>query len=334
MPDGRYRLRVTLGGDDRTITIPTRSWSTPIRPPMEISRVTRSATAVVIHFLAGRVRAVRWRCSRSQVGSSKTVIARPRRTSILARLRAGQLRLSTMAVDRPPPATRTPDPPPVRREGAVTGAELGSVLAAAGLVPLLATADLRLRAAGFVAWTAGSSCWPPTCCTRRSRRVRVDATDRPALAAAGLIVGVARARSRRWLPVAGRGCCCSPRWRRRRPASRCTPAGEAHLLLPLYAVLAVGWAVLGALELLRGEARRRSWAGPGGSAAAVLLLERALAAWSADQHQGGIEMLFFLLPFGFLLAARWRRCRRRSRDLRLALIVQVSLGLVFAAVAF
>ena len=37
----------------------------------------------------------------------------------------------------------------------MTGAELGSVVASAGLVPLLCAGDLRLRATGYVAWTVG-----------------------------------------------------------------------------------------------------------------------------------------------------------------------------------
>jgi len=46
-----------------------------------------------------------------------------------------------------------------------------------------------------------------------------------------------------------------------------------------------------------------------------------------------VQLLFFYLPFGFLLA-RVAAIRPSLRDLRLALGVQVLLGIVFAAVAF
>ena len=70
----------------------------------------------------------------------------------------------------------------------MTGAELGSVIAAAGLVPLLCAADLRLRAAGFVAWTAGVVVLAADLLHSPIARVRVQVTDRPALAAGGAIV--------------------------------------------------------------------------------------------------------------------------------------------------
>jgi len=81
----------------------------------------------------------------------------------------------------------------------MTGAELGSVIAAAGLVPLLCAADLRLRAAGFVAWTAGVVVLAADLLHSPIARVRVQVTDRPALAAGGAIVGLAVLIGAAWL---------------------------------------------------------------------------------------------------------------------------------------
>jgi hypothetical protein len=215
----------------------------------------------------------------------------------------------------------------------VTGAELGSVLAAAGLVPLLCLPDLRLRAAGFIAFTAGICVLAADLLHSPIARVRVQVTDRPALAAGAAIVGLATLAGAAWLL-------------RRRPwllliaAVATAPAripvhaaGEdAHLLLPLYAVLAVGWLVLG-WSLLRGDAAAPQLGWAGRFASAFLLWSAISLSWSADSHQGGIELLFFLLPFGLLAAlvaagplGRW--------ELRLALIVQVVLGVGFALVGF
>jgi hypothetical protein len=215
----------------------------------------------------------------------------------------------------------------------VTGAELGSVIASAGLVPLLCAGDLRLRAAGYVAWTVGVVVLAADLLHSPIARVRVQVTDRPALAAGAAVVGLAVLVAAAWLL-------------RRRPwllliaAVATAPAripvhaaGEdAHLLLPLYAVLAVGWAVLG-WSLLRGDAAAPQLGWAGRFAAAFVLWSGISLSWSADPHQGGIEMLFFLLPFGLLTVlvasgpmGRW--------ELRLALAVQVVLGAAFALVAF
>jgi len=73
----------------------------------------------------------------------------------------------------------------------VTGAELGSVLAAAGLVPLLCLPDLRLRAAGFIAFTAGICVLAADLLHSPIARTRVEVSDRPALAFGAGVVGLA-----------------------------------------------------------------------------------------------------------------------------------------------
>ena len=90
----------------------------------------------------------------------------------------------------------------------MSGAELGSVIAAAGLVPLLCAADLRLRAAGFVAWTAGIVVLAADLLHSPIARVRVQVTDRPALAAGAGDRRAGRAdRGGAGCSAAGRGCC-------------------------------------------------------------------------------------------------------------------------------
>ena len=54
--------------------------------------------------------------------------------------------------------------------------------------------------------------------------------------------------------------------------------------------------------------------------------------WSADGHQGAIEVLFFYLPFG-LMVARLTQLRVDRRALTGALTVQTVLAVVFATVA-
>jgi len=51
-PDGQYRLAVTLGDDDRTITIPAPINLDTVAPTVAVTRVDRTPRSVVVHFLA------------------------------------------------------------------------------------------------------------------------------------------------------------------------------------------------------------------------------------------------------------------------------------------
>src|SRR4029078_1822924 len=107
---------------------------------------------------------------------------------------------------------------------------------------------------------------------------------------------------------------------------------QANLLVPLYGVL-LAVALAHAYTLARGRGQRPQmglvvWTMPaliGWSAISLL--------WSTDSHQGGVEMLFFYLPFGYL-ATRIVALRPTLSQLRLMLYTDVALALVFAAVAF
>jgi O-antigen ligase len=215
----------------------------------------------------------------------------------------------------------------------MTGTEAGSIIAAAGLAGLLVSGDRRVRAAAFAAWAAGGAVLAADLLHSPIARIRVDATGRPALAAAGLIVGLAalavgafvahRHTTLTLLAVVAAA-----------PARIPLHAGgqQANLLVPLYAIV-LAMAAASAYELVTGSERPPSL-GPVGWAAAALVGWSAVSLlWSADGRQGGVEMLFFYLPFGFLLT-RLAAIRPTEQQLRWMLSVQVALGLLFAAVAF
>ena len=66
----------------------------------------------------------------------------------------------------------------------MTGSQAGAILAAAGLAPLLGTSDRRLRTAGFAAWAAGVLVMAADLLHKPIASIRVDASSRPAVAAA------------------------------------------------------------------------------------------------------------------------------------------------------
>ena len=107
---------------------------------------------------------------------------------------------------------------------------------------------------------------------------------------------------------------------------------EANLLVPMYGVVAAA-AVVAGWRMLRGapDPVRLGWIG--WAAAALIMFSALSMLWTVDPHEGSVEMLFFYLPFGFLLA-RLGGLAPGTRDLKVALGVQVALALVFAAVAF
>jgi hypothetical protein len=214
----------------------------------------------------------------------------------------------------------------------MTGAQIGSIVAAAGLVPLLVTSDRRLRLAGLAAWIAGYVVLMADLLHGPIATLRVDATDRPVLAAVAIVATVAAIAvgtlvALRW-PIAVLFAAVAT-------ASARIPvhtAGEdAKLLLPLYGVIAVVVAVI-AIELLTGRARPPALGRIGWAAGGFVLWTTISLLWSADERQGAVQILFFYLPFGLLLAYL-ATLRPRLSDLRNALGIQVALAVAFAGVA-
>jgi O-antigen ligase/polysaccharide polymerase Wzy-like membrane protein len=214
----------------------------------------------------------------------------------------------------------------------VTGAQVGSIIGAAGLVPLLVTSDRRLRLAGLAAWIAGYVVLMADLLHAPIATLRVDATDRPLLAVAGVIVlaaatAVGALVALRWpIAVLLAAVATAPA---RIPVH--TAGEDAKLLLPLYGVIAVMVAVMG-IELVLGRARAPALGRIGWAAAGFVLWTAVSLLWSADEQQGGVQILFFYLPFGLLLAYL-ATLRPRLTDLRNALGIQVLLAIVFAGVA-
>ena len=113
MPDGRYRLAVTLGNDDRTITIPSPILVDTQGPSVAITRVDRTPRHVVIHFLPSEGRAL----TLQQIEFGGKVIGEhPTRRGLskfsLRNREPGVYVLSIIAVDHA--GNTTPDPPTVR----------------------------------------------------------------------------------------------------------------------------------------------------------------------------------------------------------------------------
>ena len=215
----------------------------------------------------------------------------------------------------------------------MSGEQAGSVLAALGLVPLLTMRDPRLRALGFAAWSVGVLIVAGDLLSSPIATLRVEATRRPALATAGIVAGLIGLAVAAWL---------LDRWPwlllvaavAAAPARVPFHAGgqEANLLVPMYGVIAAA-AVVAGWRMLRGapDPVRLGWVG--WAAAALILFSALSMLWTVDRHEGAVEMLFFYLPFGFLLA-RLGGLTPGTRDLKLALGVQVALALLFAGVAF
>ena len=215
----------------------------------------------------------------------------------------------------------------------MTGTEAGAIVAAAGLVPLLTASRRQLRLAGLAVWVAGMLILAGDLLHSPIAAFRVDASNRPALAAAAAVFGIAALAVGGWI---------AHRWPTlvlmavvaAAPARIPLHAGgaKANLLVPLYAVIAA--VVVAAAYELVSDRERPPVLGPIGWAAAALIGWSAISLlWSPDGQQGGVQMLFFYLPFGFLLS-RLAAIPLDARRLRWMLTVQVALGLVFAAAAF
>ncbi|MGZ4431865.1 MAG: hypothetical protein ACXVYV_09515, partial [Gaiellales bacterium] len=73
----------------------------------------------------------------------------------------------------------------------MSGAQAGGLIAAAGLAPLLLSGRQALRVAGFAAWVAGVVIMAADLLHSPIAEVRVSASNRPALAVAAALVGLA-----------------------------------------------------------------------------------------------------------------------------------------------
>jgi hypothetical protein len=113
VPDGRYRLAVTLGDDDRTITIPSPILVDTQGPSVAITRVDRTPRHVIIHFLPSEGRAATFQ---RIALDGKTIDEHPTRRGLskfsLRNRDPGTYVLSIIAVDHA--GNQTPNPPTVR----------------------------------------------------------------------------------------------------------------------------------------------------------------------------------------------------------------------------
>ena len=204
----------------------------------------------------------------------------------------------------------------------------GSILGAAGLVPLLACSGLWVRRAGYLAWAIGSALVAASLLSSTvSHLVHHPVEGAAAMLAAVVVVVAGGYLAHRhpwwflWAVVA-----TAPA---RIPFS--LGGASANLLVPLYVVIAAGAAAAG-YELAIGRDRSPRLGYVGWALGAFVAWSGISMAWSVDRHHGSIEMLFFYLPFGFL-TARLGQLRERPGGLRVALAVQVALAVVFGAVA-
>jgi hypothetical protein len=209
----------------------------------------------------------------------------------------------------------------------------GSVIAAAGLAPLLVASDLRLRRAGFVAWVVGCALLAASLLSHTITHVRVTLTGRPLLGLAAVVIGVGA------LVAGGYVAHRSPAlvlWAAVAAAPARIPVtvggSSANLLLPLYLVIAcIAAAAAYELAIGRDEPPAAGWIG--WTLAAFVGISALSMTWTVDGYRGGVAMLFFYLPFAFL-AARLSRLHPGRRELTGAVAIQVGLGVLFALVAF
>jgi hypothetical protein len=208
----------------------------------------------------------------------------------------------------------------------------GAILAALGLAPLLTSGDLRARRLGFAVWAVGSLVVADSVLSGFITDARHTTRSHPPLAAAAVVVGVGGVAAIAWLAQR------AP-WLYLCAAVAAAPIripftvghSSANVLLPLYVVIAGGAVGLG-YELLRGRDTPPRLGRVGVVLAAFVLWSAISLAWSADHNRGGVDVLFFYLPFGILIA-RLGQLRERPRGLRMAFAVQLALAAVFGAVA-
>lgn len=209
---------------------------------------------------------------------------------------------------------------------------LGSILAAAGLVPLLTLSRRGPRAAGLVAFVVGAAILATQVASTQITHLRHSAGQRPAEAAVAGLVAVAIVivcgvigRRRPWLL----GLAAIATAPARIPVG--VGSTSSNLLLPLYAVV-TAMIVATALDLVAGDEQPPVLGSIGWAVAGLVGWSAISTLWTIDGHKGGVEMLFFYLPFAFLLV-RLGALRERPWATAAAVGVQTVLAVVFAAVA-
>ncbi len=208
----------------------------------------------------------------------------------------------------------------------------GSIVAAAGLTPLLLGLDVRLRRLGLAVFAIGIALISSSLLATPIHHVHTTLTGHPAVGLAGAVVGIVGL-------VVAAGLIYRWPWLYLLAVVATAPARvpfhvgktDANLLVPLYVVIAAGAAAT-AYELVRRRdpARGTGWIGM--TVVAFVGWSAISMAWSVDTHHGAIEMLFFYLPFG-LMVARLAQLEINVDALRGALTVQTVLAIVFATVA-
>jgi FlgD Ig-like domain len=110
VPDGRYRLRVTLGSDGRNVTIPDAIVVDTKPAGIEIGRITRGSRVILIPYTrgAGNVRAELDVLQGDRLVYAKRARFNPVRLR-LSLLPPGHYRVEMVAVDAA--GNRTPNPP-------------------------------------------------------------------------------------------------------------------------------------------------------------------------------------------------------------------------------
>jgi O-antigen ligase len=200
-------------------------------------------------------------------------------------------------------------------------ARLGAAVGAAGLAALLVATQRWVRLAGLAAVAVGGGLLAGYLVPSGSEKLLV----------AGLVVGAPAAvggayvlRRRPWLlPFAALACV---------PARIPVDVGdtEANLLLPLYAVIAAAGAAL-AWSLYRGEGEARELGRISWPVATLVAVAGLSLTWSDDPRQGGITLLFFVLPFGVLAVCLARLPWQRA-PVRYLLGLLAAMAVAFAAI--
>jgi putative inorganic carbon (hco3(-)) transporter len=207
---------------------------------------------------------------------------------------------------------------------------LAVIVAVAGLCGLILAARPPLRRLAVVAW-AGGTLWLASDLLRSSLdRVRTIVTDHPLVGAAGIAVLVAAlfaaaAAARRWPWAWLIACILVAPFR----VSLHFGGQDAHLLVPLYCVLAAG-ALATLHDVLRAGDRPPAMGRVGVALAVFVGLSAASVAWTVDLHHAAVGMLFFYIPFGFM-AMRAAQLGRSRSGLLAAFTAQIALATVFAA---
>jgi hypothetical protein len=200
-------------------------------------------------------------------------------------------------------------------------AQAGGVIGALGMALLFVAPRRDLRLAGFAGWVIG-------CCMLA---VFLAPHGHHRLLAAAAVLGLVAAAVGAWIVL-------RLPWLLAVATLACVPARfpvhlgntQANLLLPMYGVIAVAALVL-AWELYGDDTRTRELGPLAWPLAVFVAWEGITILWTNDVHQGAVEMLFFVLPFGLLAIVLARLVW--SRVWVLTLYVQLAvMALVFAVI--